>query len=62
MHQENQTDKVPVVIQSATPITYPIIMKMLQSKRLMGKIEIKELKVWEETEKHMAWVMNKRLT
>ena len=55
-----QTDKVSVVIQSATPITYPIIMKMLQSKRLMDKIEIKELKVWEETEKHMAWVMNKK--
>jgi len=56
----HQTDKVSVVIQSATPITYPIIMKMLQSKRLMDKIEIKELKVWEETEKHMAWVMNKK--
>ncbi len=55
-----QSDKVSVVIQSATPITYPIIMKMLQSKRLMDKIEIKELKVWEETEKHMAWVMNKK--
>ncbi len=55
-----QTDKVSVVIQSATPITYPIIMKMLQSKRLMDKIEIKELKVWEKTEKHMAWVMNKK--
>ena len=56
----HQTDKVSVVIQSATPITYPIIMKMLQSKRLMDEIEIKELKVWEETEKHMAWVMNKK--
>ena len=55
-----QTDKISVIIQSATPITYPIIMKMLQSKRLMDKIEIKELKVWEETEKHMAWVMNKK--
>ena len=55
-----RTDKVSVVIQSATPITYPIIMRMLQSKRLMDKIEIKELKVWEETEKHMAWVMNKK--
>ena len=50
--------KVPVVIQSATPITYPIIMKMLQSKELMSKIEIQELKVWEETEKHMAWIVN----
>ncbi|MEA1972065.1 MAG: DUF1858 domain-containing protein [Candidatus Cloacimonadota bacterium] len=57
---ETDTEKVPVVIQSATPITYPIIMKLLQSKRLMDKIEIKELKVWEETEKHMAWVVNKK--
>ena len=52
--------KVPVVIQSATPITYPIIMRMLQSEKLMSKIEIKELKVWEETEKHMAWIVNKK--
>ncbi len=51
-------EKVPVVIQSATPVTYPIIMKMLQSKELMSKIEIKELKVWDETEKHMAWIVN----
>jgi len=51
-------EKVPVVIQSATPITYPIIMKMLQSKELMAKIDIRELKVWEETEKHMAWIVN----
>ena len=50
--------KIPVVIQSATPITYPIIMKMLQSEELMSKIEIQELKVWEETEKHMAWIVN----
>ena len=54
------TSKIPVVIQSATPITYPIIMRMLQSEKLMDKIEIKELKVWEETEKHMAWVVNKK--
>ncbi|MEA3499463.1 MAG: DUF2249 domain-containing protein [Candidatus Marinimicrobia bacterium] len=50
--------KVPVVIQSATPTTYPIIMKMLQSEELMSRIEIQELKVWEETEKHMAWIVN----
>ncbi|MEA1985865.1 MAG: ABC transporter substrate-binding protein, partial [Candidatus Marinimicrobia bacterium] len=54
----NADKKVPVVIQSATPITYPIIMKMLQSKELMSKIDILELKVWEETEKHMGWIIN----
>ena len=59
-NKQQQTDKVPVVIQSATPITYPIIMKMLQSKRLTDLIEIRELKVWEETEKHMAWIVNKK--
>ena len=53
-------EKVPLVIQSATPITYPIIMRMLQSDELMSKINIKELKVWEETEKHMAWIVNKK--
>ena len=53
-------EKVPLVIQSATPITYPIIMRMLQSDELMRKIDIKELKVWEETEKHMAWIVNKK--
>ena len=53
-------EKAPLVIQSATPITYPIIMRMLQSDELMSKIDIKELKVWEETEKHMAWIVNKK--
>lgn len=51
-------DKVPVVIQSATPVVYPIIMKLLKSKELMNKIEIKELKMWDKAEKHMSWLMN----
>jgi len=55
---EVSNKKIPVVIQSATPVTYPIIMKMLHSEELMSRIDIKELKVWEETEKHMAWVVN----
>ncbi len=49
-------DKVDLVIQSATPVAYPVIMKLLQSKRLRQNINIKELKVWEETEKHLAWI------
>ncbi len=52
--------KVPVVLQSATPVTYPIIMRMLKSEELMDRIEIKELKVWYETEKHMAWIVNQK--
>lgn len=51
-------DKVPVVIQSATPVVYPIIMKLLKSKELMDKIEIKELKMWDKAESHMSWLMN----
>lgn len=51
-------EKVPVVIQSATPVVYPIIMKILKSKKLMNKIEIKELKMWEKAENHMSWLMN----
>ncbi|MEA3559882.1 MAG: ferredoxin, partial [Candidatus Thermoplasmatota archaeon] len=52
------TNKPSVVIQSATPVAYPVIMRLLQSERLRGAIEIKELKVWEETEKHLAWIAN----
>ncbi|MGP3777536.1 DUF1858 domain-containing protein [Halanaerobium saccharolyticum] len=57
--EEHQAgDKVPVVIQSATPVVYPIIMKLLKSKELMDKIEIKELKMWDKAESHMSWLMN----
>jgi len=51
-------DKVHIVLQSATPIAYPIIMKMLKSERLLEKIEIDELKVWRETEKHLSWIVS----
>ncbi len=52
------TDKVHVVLQSATPIAYPIILKMLESEKLMKEIEIDELKVWRETEKHLSWIVS----
>lgn len=51
-------DKVDVVIQSATPVAYPVIMRLLQSKKIRKAVNIKELKVWEETEKHLAWIAN----
>jgi NitT/TauT family transport system substrate-binding protein len=51
-------DKVDAVIQSATPVAYPVIMRLLQSERIRKSINIKELKVWEETEKHLAWITN----
>ena len=51
-------DKPSLVIQSATPVGYPIIMRLLQSERLKKAINIKELKIWEETEKHLGWIVN----
>ena len=51
-------EKPEVVIQSATPVAYPVILKLLQSERIRDAITIKELKVWEETEKHLGWIVN----
>ena len=52
------TEKPDVVIQSATPVAYPVIMRLLQSEKIRKSINIKELKVWEETEKHLGWIVN----
>ncbi len=51
-------DKIPLVIQAATPVVLPIVLRLLKSGRLMERIQIQELKVWKETEKHMAWIVN----
>jgi len=56
--KDNNTDKPDVVIQSATPVAYPVIMRLLQSDKIRKAVNIKELKVWEETEKHLAWIAN----
>jgi len=45
---------VPLVIQSATPVVYPVLMRLLSSKRLMRAIRVQELKVWDKTEKHLG--------
>ncbi len=50
------SDKTEVVIQSATPVAYPVIMRLLQSETIRRHVSIRELKVWEETEKHLAWI------
>ncbi len=55
-----KSGRIPLVIQSATPVAYPIIMKVLQSRRLMDMIKIEELKVWDKTENHLAWIVNKK--
>ena len=57
---KKSSKKVDVVIQSATPVAYPVIMKLLQSEKIRESLNIKELKVWEETEKHLAWITNKK--
>ncbi len=55
---EEKHDKPDVVIQSATPVAYPVIMRLLQSEKIRKSVNIRELKVWEETEKHLAWIAN----
>ena len=59
-HEVGKDGRVPLVIQSATPVVYPIIMQLLKSPRLMEHIKVEELKVWQQTEKHMGWVVNGR--
>ena len=51
------TTRVPIVLQSATPVVYPVILRMIESDALMERVEITELKVWEETEKHLGWIV-----
>ena len=55
---KTDTEKPSVVIQSATPVAYPVMMRLLQSDKIRKAINIKELKVWEETEKHLGWIVN----
>ncbi len=57
---EDSKDREELVIQSATPIAYPIIMRLLQSERIRKMIKFKGLKVWEETEAHLGWIINKK--
>jgi len=33
-------------------------MRLLQSEKIRKAINIKELKVWEETEKHLGWIVS----
>ncbi len=60
IHNDNTSEntKTEVVIQSATPVAYPVIMRLLQSDVIRKNIAVKGLKVWEETEKHLAWIVN----
>ncbi len=57
-NEKDASEKPDVVIQSATPVAYPVIMRLLQSNEIRKVVNIKELKVWEETEKHLGWIVN----
>ncbi len=52
------TAKPQMVIQSATPVIYPVLLKLLNSEEVKKAVEITEYKVWEETEKHLGWIVN----
>jgi NitT/TauT family transport system substrate-binding protein len=54
----NSSEKIDVVIQSATPVAYPVITRLLQSEKINSIFNVKTLKVWDETEKHLAWITN----
>lgn len=55
---KGKSEKPSLTIQSATPVGYPIIMKLLESEKLKSVLTIETLKVWTETEKHLAWIAN----
>ncbi len=48
--------KVKMVLQSATPFLYPFFVRLVQSDELLAVVDFDMIKVWEETEKHLAWV------
>jgi len=50
--------RIDVVLQSATPIAIPIFALMKRSKRLGEYFNFTEIKVWDETEKHLGWMVN----
>ncbi len=56
--EENASGKPKMVVQSATPVVYPVLLKLLQSEEVKKNVEITEYKVWEETEKHLGWIVN----
>ncbi len=52
------SSKPQMVVQSATPVVYPVLLKLLASEEVKKRIEVTEYKVWEETEKHLGWIVN----
>jgi len=56
--EEEKSGALEIVLQSATPVAYPVILRMMQSDRIRQTFRIKEMKVWRETEKHLNWIVN----
>ncbi len=55
---EEKSGALEIVLQSATPVAYPVILRMMQSDVIRRTFHIRELKVWKETEKHLNWIVN----
>lgn len=51
-------NKVPVVIQSATPVVYPVLLRILKSSEIKKYFDVRQVKVWEKTEKHLGWIVS----
>ncbi len=58
VEKNSESGKPRMVIQSATPVIYPVLLKLLESEEVKKHIEVTEYKVWEETEKHLGWIVN----
>ena len=56
--KEASGGRIPIVLQSATPVVYPVILRMQQSGLFQETFEVTELKVWQETEKHLSWIVS----
>ncbi len=50
-------ERVGVVFQSATPVVWPVLMRLMQSERLRQRVRFDQVKVWDRTEKHMGWLV-----
>ncbi len=54
---DTEDTRVGVVLQSATPVVWPVLMRMMQSERLRARVRFDTIKVWDRTEKHMGWLV-----
>ncbi len=52
--------RVGVVLQSATPVVWPVLARMMASERLTSRVRFDEIKIWDKTEQHLAWLLKGR--